>query len=105
LESADTAIKLDPKLGIAYYNRASARAALGEYSQARDDLHTIFTVDSNRRLRRAAEEAVESLKSYSYYENLQGHVVQLARPLCRALPLDAHPRPYLTLFWTFSSWP
>ena len=65
LESADTAIKLDPKLGIAYYNRASARAALGEYSQARDDLHTIFTVDSNRRLRRAAEEALESLKSNS----------------------------------------
>ncbi len=65
LEAADTAIKLDPELGIAYYNRASARSALGEYSQARDDLHTIFTVDSNRRLRRAAEEALESLKGNS----------------------------------------
>lgn len=63
LEAADTAIKLDPKLGIAYYNRASARVALGEYSQARDDLHTVFTVDSNRRLRRAAEEALKSLEN------------------------------------------
>ena len=62
LEVTDTAIKLDPKLGIAYYNRASARVALGEYSQARDDLHTIFTADSNRRLRRAAEEALKSLE-------------------------------------------
>ncbi len=55
LEATDTAVKLDPKLGIAYYNRASARVALGEFSQARDDLQTVFTADSNRRLRRAAE--------------------------------------------------
>ena len=62
LEATDTAIKLDPKLGIAYYNRASARVALAEYSQARDDLQTVFTSDSNRRLRRAAEEALKSLE-------------------------------------------
>ncbi|CAN5269638.1 hypothetical protein BH24ACT19_BH24ACT19_06330 [soil metagenome] len=63
LEVTDTAVKLDPKLGIAYYNRASARVALGEYSQARDDLQTVFTADSNRRLRRAAEEALKSLEN------------------------------------------
>ncbi len=62
LEAADTAIKLDPKFGIAYYNRASALVALGEYTRARDDLRTVFRVDSNRRLRRAAEEALASLE-------------------------------------------
>jgi tetratricopeptide (TPR) repeat protein len=62
LETSDRAIKLDPKLGVAYYNRASALAALGEHSRARDDLQTVFRVDSNRRLRRAAEEALESLE-------------------------------------------
>jgi tetratricopeptide (TPR) repeat protein len=62
LETSDRAIKLDPKLGVAYYNRASALAALGEHSRARDDLQAVFRVDSNRRLRRAAEEALESLE-------------------------------------------
>jgi tetratricopeptide (TPR) repeat protein len=62
LETSDRAIKLDPKLGVAYYNRASALAALGEHSRARDDLQTVFRVDSNRRLRRAAEEALKSLE-------------------------------------------
>ena len=62
LEAADTAVKLDPKLGIAYYNRASALAALGERARSRGDLQTIFRVDSNRRLKRAAEEALESLE-------------------------------------------
>ena len=62
LETSDRAIKLDPKLGVAYYNRASALAALGEHSRARDDLQTVFRVDSNRRLRRAADEALESLE-------------------------------------------
>lgn len=62
LEATDQAIKRDPKLGIAYYNRASALAALGERARARGDLQTIFRVDSNRRLRRAAGEALESLE-------------------------------------------
>ena len=61
LEAADTAVKLDPKLGIAYYNRASALAALGELTRAREDLQTISRVDPNRRLRRAAEEALKTL--------------------------------------------
>jgi tetratricopeptide (TPR) repeat protein len=61
LEAADTAIKLDQKLAIAYYNRASALAALGELTRAREDLQTIPTVDSNRRLRRATEEALKTL--------------------------------------------
>lgn len=62
LEAADTATKLDPRLGIAYYNRASALVALGEITRARGDLQTVFRSDSNRRLRRAAEEALESLE-------------------------------------------
>ena len=62
LEAADRAIKLDPRLGIAYYNRASALAALGERARARGDLQTIFSVDSGRNLRRAAAEALEILE-------------------------------------------
>ena len=62
LETADRAIKLDPRLGIAYYNRASAHAALGERAKARGDLQTVFRVDSGRSLRRAAAEALESLE-------------------------------------------
>jgi tetratricopeptide (TPR) repeat protein len=62
LEAADRAIKLDPRLGIAYYNRASALAALDERARARGDLQKVFQVDSSRSLRRAAAEALESLE-------------------------------------------
>ncbi|MDP8901893.1 MAG: tetratricopeptide repeat protein [Actinomycetota bacterium] len=62
IEAADRAIKLDPKLGIAYYNRASALAATGERARARGDLQKVFQVDSNRALRRAAGEAMDSLE-------------------------------------------
>lgn len=62
LDAADRAIKLDPKLGIAYYNRASALAALGQQSRARSDLQTVFRVDSGRTLRRAAGAALETLE-------------------------------------------
>ena len=63
LEATDRAIKLDPRLGIAYYNRASALAALGERARARGDLQTVFKVDSGRNLRRAAVEALEVLEN------------------------------------------
>jgi tetratricopeptide (TPR) repeat protein len=62
LEAADRAIELDPRLGIAYYNRASALAALDERARARGDLQTVFRVDSGRKLRRAAAEAMETLE-------------------------------------------
>ena len=62
LEATDRAINLDPKLGIAHYNRASALAALGEKARARGDLQKVFQVDSSRTLRRAAAEALESLE-------------------------------------------
>ena len=62
LDATDRAIKLDPRLGIAYYNRASALVATGEREKARDDLKTVYRVDSNRRLRHAAEEALKSLE-------------------------------------------
>ena len=62
LEAADRAIKLDPRLGIAYYNRASVLAALGERARARGDLQAVFRTDSGRNLRRAAAEALEMLE-------------------------------------------
>ncbi len=62
LEATDQAIKLDPRLGIAYYNRASALAALDERARARGDLQMVFRVDSGRNLRRAAAEALETLE-------------------------------------------
>jgi tetratricopeptide (TPR) repeat protein len=62
LEAAETAVKRDPSYGIALYNRASALAALGETARARGDLQKVFTVDSSRGLRHAAEEALESLE-------------------------------------------
>lgn len=62
LDAANRAIKLDPKLGIAYYNRASAHAALGEKARARGDLQTVFQIDSSRALRRAAAEALDTLE-------------------------------------------
>ena len=62
LEAADRAIKDDPKLGIAYYNRASALAALGERARARGDLQKVFETDAGRGLRRAAAEALETLE-------------------------------------------
>ena len=62
LEAAEQAIKGDPKLGIAYFNRASALAALGEKSRARADLQNVFMVDSSRALRHATAEALESLE-------------------------------------------
>jgi tetratricopeptide (TPR) repeat protein len=62
LEAADRAIKDDPKLGIAYYNRASVLAALGERARARSDLQLALSTDSGRGLRRAAAEALETLE-------------------------------------------
>lgn len=61
-EAADRAVALDPKLGIAYYNRASAHAATGNRERAREDLERVFRTDSNRRLRRAAEQALKVLE-------------------------------------------
>jgi lipoprotein NlpI len=63
LAAADRAVELDPRLGTARYNRASALVALGERERAREDLQAVFRLDSGRRLRRAAEEALEGLKS------------------------------------------
>ena len=62
LEAADAAVRLDPKLGTALYNRASALVALGNRERARGDLQTVFHVDSSRRLKQAAQEALEGLE-------------------------------------------
>lgn len=62
LEATDRAIKLDPKLGTAYYNRASALAALDEKTRARADLQHTLRMDPGRTLRKAAVEALETLE-------------------------------------------
>lgn len=61
LEALDHALDRDPKLGIAYYNRASIYASLGRGDLARSDLQRVFKTDAGRRLRRAATEALELL--------------------------------------------
>ncbi|MBA2441194.1 MAG: tetratricopeptide repeat protein [Rubrobacter sp.] len=62
LEAINQAIELDPKLGVAYYNRAACLASLGRKEDAREDLQMVFKVDSARRARRAAEEALDALE-------------------------------------------
>lgn len=62
LEAADQAIKFDSKLGIAYFNRASALFALDERTRAKSDLETVFLVDSNRQLKNAATEALKTFR-------------------------------------------
>lgn len=61
LESMGHAIERDPKLGVAYFNRASTLAAMGMREAAIDDLRAVFRADSGRRVRRAAEEALKEL--------------------------------------------
>ena len=61
LESMGHAIERDPRLGVAYFNRASTLAAMGQREAAIEDLHTVFRTDSARRVRRAAEEALHEL--------------------------------------------
>lgn len=61
LESMSHAIDRDPKLGVAYFNRASTLSAMGQREAAVDDLRSVFRADSGRRVRRAAEEALKEL--------------------------------------------
>lgn len=61
LESMGHAIERDPKLGIAYFNRASILSEMGRRETAIDDLRAVFLSDSGRRLRQAAEEALKEL--------------------------------------------
>lgn len=63
LESMGHAIERDPKLGVAYFNRASTLAAMGQREAAVDDLRSVFRADSGRRVRRAAEEALKELNA------------------------------------------
>jgi len=55
------AIERDPKLGVAYFNRASTLAAMGQREAAVEDLRAVFRADSGRRVRRAAEAALREL--------------------------------------------
>lgn len=62
LEAAGRAIDLDARLGIAYYNRASSYAAIGDKEKSENDLRTVFRADSERRLKQAAQEALERME-------------------------------------------
>jgi len=53
LEAADMAID--------YYNRASSYAALDDRERSENDLRTVFRADSERRLKQAAQEALEKM--------------------------------------------
>lgn len=64
LEAAEHAVKRDPRLGVAYYNRASALTALGEDSRARADLQMVFQSDANRKLKEAAGDALDTLERH-----------------------------------------
>jgi tetratricopeptide (TPR) repeat protein len=62
VEATSQAIKQDPEFGLAYYNRASSRAALGQRNPAMEDLRAVLRADSSRKLKQAALRALESLE-------------------------------------------
>jgi tetratricopeptide (TPR) repeat protein len=63
VEMTSRAIKADPDFGLAYYNRASSRAALGQRNPAIEDLRAVLRVDSSRKLKQAAARALDSLEN------------------------------------------
>ncbi|MDN5696907.1 MAG: hypothetical protein L0G70_02900 [Rubrobacter sp.] len=65
LESMGHAIYRDPKLGVAYFNRASTLSAMGQNEAAIEDLHNVFQADSSRKVRNAADKAIRDLQEGS----------------------------------------
>lgn len=63
VEMTSRAIKRDPEFGLAYYNRASSRAALGQRNPAIEDLRATLRTDSSRQLKQEAARALESLEN------------------------------------------
>ena len=61
LEAADHAVKMDPKLGIAYYNRALVLQRMGKKGRAIKDLKRAQEADLPRRFRTAVRNMLEEL--------------------------------------------
>lgn len=68
LESMGHAIYRDPKLGVAYFNRAATLSAMGQQEAAIEDLHNVFQSDSGRKVRNAADKALRELQNGSSRE-------------------------------------
>jgi tetratricopeptide (TPR) repeat protein len=62
VDASTKAIELDPKYGLAYYNRALILRALGRKSRAKKDLNRALDVDLPRRFRSAAKKTLEELQ-------------------------------------------
>lgn len=63
LESMGHALDRDPKLGVAYFNRAATLSVMGQREAAIEDLHNVFRTDSSRKVRAAAEAALRELNA------------------------------------------
>ena len=59
VEASTKAVEIDPKYGLAYYNRALILQRLGRKSRATKDLKRALEVDLPRRFRTAARRALE----------------------------------------------
>ena len=59
VDASTKAVELDPKYGLAYYNRALILQRLGRKSRATKDLKRALETDLPRRFRTAARRAVE----------------------------------------------
>ena len=59
VEASTKAVELDPKYGLAYYNRALILQRLGRTSRATKDLKRALEADLPRRFRTAARRALE----------------------------------------------
>ncbi len=68
LESMGHAIYRDPKLGVAYFNRAATLSAMGQHEAAIEDLHNVFQADSSRKVRNAADRALREMQDGSHLQ-------------------------------------
>ena len=61
IKASTKAVELDPKYGLAYYNRALVLRKMGRKSRAAKDLKRALDADLNRRFRNSARKVLEEL--------------------------------------------
>ncbi|HZC19676.1 MAG TPA: tetratricopeptide repeat protein, partial [Rubrobacteraceae bacterium] len=61
IKASTKAVELDPKYGLAYYNRALILRKMGRKSRAAKDLKRALDADLNRRFRNSARKVLEEL--------------------------------------------
>lgn len=61
LEESNKAVELDPKYGLAYYNRALVLKQMGHRGRAKKDLNRALEADLPRRLKSSARDLLEEL--------------------------------------------